>query len=243
GKDGLQSKSYLWKGQHGSIREIIQKASLLLPNSLAEYQKLEARYGIIKKYAVVHNGIDQTLFSFLPGIKKDDKLVISAARIEGLKNQFNLIKALNDTPFTLLLAGQPAPNQRKYFEECKKIASKNIIFCGRLPIAELVDHYRRAKVHVLPSWFETCGLSSLEAAAMGCNIVITDKGSTREYFGDDAFYCDPGDPASIYKAVEAAAQSNTPKQLQQKILHRFTWQQAATDTLNAYKEIISKCKN
>jgi len=38
------------------------------------------------------------------------------------------------------------------------------------------------QVHMLPSWFETTGLSSIEAAVMHCNIVITDKGDTREYF-------------------------------------------------------------
>ena len=195
-KDSLQSKSYLWKGQHKSIREILKKPTLLLPNSEAEYQTLEAMYGVKKNYSVIHNGIDHSLFSFLPEIKKDDKLVLSAARIEGRKNQLNLIKALNDTPYTLLLTGLPAPNQRKYYDECKKIASKNIIFCGRVPVETLIDYYSKAKVHVLPSWHETCGLSSLEAAAMGCNIVITDKGFTREYFGDDAFYCDPGDPES-----------------------------------------------
>jgi len=242
-KDSLQSKSYLWKGQRKSIREILQKASLLLPNSEAEYRTLEEMYGVKKNYSVIHNGIDHSLFSFLPEIKKDDKLVLSAARIEGRKNQLNLIKALNDTPYTLLLTGMPAPNQRRYYDACKKIASPNIIFCGRVPVRTLLEYYSKAKVHVLPSWHETCGLSSLEAAAMGCNIVITDKGFTREYFGDDAFYCDPGNPDSIFQAVERAAHCSSQKQLQQNILKQYTWQQAAANTLDAYKKIISICEN
>ena len=247
-KDSLQSKSYLWKGQEKSIKEILQKASLLLPNSEAEYQKIEGLYGMKKNYSVIPNGIDSSLF-FPPSesdsyrMEKDDKLILSAARIEGRKNQLNLIKALNDTTYTLLLTGLPAPNQKKYYEECKKIASQNIKFCGRVPINILVDYYKKAKVHVLPSWHETCGLSSLEAAAMGCNIVITEKGFTREYFGDDAFYCDPGNPESIFNAVEKAAQSDCRKELQQKVLNRYTWQQAAASTLESYQKIISICKN
>lgn len=243
GKDSLRSKSYLWKGQQKSIKEILEKATLLLPNSEAEYQKIEETYKIKKNYAVVYNGIDQQLFSARNGIKKNSRLILSAARIEGRKNQLNLIKAINDTAYTLLLTGLPAPNQKRYYDECKKAASQNIIFCGRVPVDTLIGYYSKAKVHVLPSWHETCGLSTLEAAAMGCNIVITDKGFTREYFGDDAFYCDPGNPDSIFKAVEAAAQSESPKQLQQKILHQYTWQRAATETLNAYKKIISICEN
>ena len=242
-KDSLQSTSYLWKGQNKSIKEILHKASCLLPNSEAEYQKIEELYGVKKKYSVVHNGIDHSLFSDFPGIKRDDKLILSAARIEGRKNQLNLIKALNHSDYTLLLTGLPAPNQQKYYDECKKIAAKNIIFCGRVPVNVLLDYYRKAKVHVLPSWHETCGLSSLEAAAMGCNIVITEKGFTREYFGDDAFYCDPGDPESIFNAVENAAQSDCNKELQQKILDHYTWQQAAASTLIAYQNSLSICKN
>ncbi|MBK7308934.1 MAG: glycosyltransferase [Chitinophagaceae bacterium] len=57
-----------------------------------------------------------------------------------------------------------------------KEAAGNIVFAGRLTQTALANYYARARVHVLPSWFETCGLSSLEAAAMGCNIVITARG-------------------------------------------------------------------
>jgi glycosyltransferase involved in cell wall biosynthesis len=242
-KDMLQSKSYLWKGHGKSIREILYKASWLLPNSEAEYRQLEATFGIKKNYTVVPNGVDQQRYTPSLAQKKDDNLVLSAARIEGLKNQLNLIKALNDTRFTLLLAGLPAPNQRKYYDECRSIASKNIIFCGWVPAEKLVEYYKKAKVHVLPSWHESCGLSSLEAAAMGCNIVITDKGFTREYFGDDGFYCDPESPASIYNAVDTAATTDTRCGLQQKILENYTWHQAALHTLQAYQNILSACKN
>jgi glycosyltransferase involved in cell wall biosynthesis len=242
-KDSLRSKSYLWKGQQRSIREILLRASLLLPNSLSEYEMIRAAYQVNKEYAVVYNGIDPMLFGTRPSFEKDVKLVISAARIEGRKNQLNLIKALNDSPYRLLLTGLPAPNQKKYYEECRRNASSNIVFCGRVPVQTLLDYYAKAKVHVLPSWHETCGLSTLEAAAMGCNIVISDKGFTREYYGEDAFYCDPADPVSIRRAIDAAAGADAPLQLQQKIFRDYTWSKAAADTLQAYKKMLSICEN
>ncbi|HSU27764.1 MAG TPA: hypothetical protein VLJ68_05240, partial [Chitinophagaceae bacterium] len=79
-----------------------------------------------------------------------------------------------------------------------------------------------------------------EAAASFCNIVITDKGYTRDYFGEDAFYCDPGDPGSIYKAVENAAQSPLPEKLSEKIITRYTWEEAASVTLHAYKKVLNQ---
>jgi glycosyltransferase involved in cell wall biosynthesis len=167
GKDALQSKSYIWTGQNKSIRAILKNVAWILPNSEKEYQRLKELYAIEKAYAVVPNGIDPLLFHPDEKMKKNNKLVVCAARIEGLKNQLNLIRALNDTDYTLLLIGSPAPNQRKYYEQCRKTAAKNILFHEQVSQTVLVEYYKAAKVHALPSWFETCGLSSLEAAAMG----------------------------------------------------------------------------
>jgi glycosyltransferase involved in cell wall biosynthesis len=239
GNNSLQSKGYIWKGQKRSIKEILEKAAIILPNSEAEYKKLEELYEIKKNYTVVPNGIDPSLFQPQEKSVKDNKLVLCAARIEGVKNQLNLIKALNDTAYTLMLVGSPAPNQKSYYDECKRIAAKNIVFHSHVSQEVLAGYYRTAKVHALPSWFETCGLSSLEAAAMGCNVMITEKGFAKEYFGDDAFYCDPGDPESIFNGIEKASQTVCREKLQQKVLHNYTWQRAAAITLEAYKKIIS----
>ncbi len=239
GKDSLKSKSYIWKGQRKSIREILQKASILLPNSETEYRKLAELYGTATAYVVVPNGIDTALFSPDANTKKDEKFILCAARIEGIKNQLNLIKALNNSSYTLMLAGSPAPNQKGYFNACKKIAAKNIHFREYLPQETLLNYYKEAKVHALPSWFETCGLSSLEAAAMGCNIAITEKGYTREYFRNDAFYCDPGSPESIFNAIESASKHTGHAELQERILHDYTWQKAAAITAESYKKAIS----
>ena len=69
---------------------------------------------------------------------------------------------------------------------------------------ELRQLYRAASVHACVSWYETPGLVSLEAALSGCKLVVTPGGSTREYFGEDAFYCRPDDAASIRAAVVQA---------------------------------------
>ncbi len=238
GKDSLRSKKFLFNGQLRSIKEIILKASWLLPNSEAEYTALMKEYKINKPYTVVPNGIDPLLFQPGQTVARSEKLVICAARIEGIKNQLNLVKALNNTEFTLLLIGSPATNQKDYYKQCREIASENIQFVDHIPQEELPDYYKKAKVHVLPSWFESCGLSSLEAAAMGCNIVITDKGYTRDHFGDHAFYCDPESPASILDAVRKASRSEWEPGLQEKIFRDFTWQRAAAVTFNVYKNVL-----
>ncbi|MBE9666357.1 glycosyltransferase family 4 protein [Mucilaginibacter boryungensis] len=237
GKDYLASKEFIWKGQRRCIKELIKGAAILLPNSPSEYERLVEQYGLTAKYRVIPNGVEQATFNS-PDTDKYPDMVLCVARIEGNKNQLNLIKALNNTRFKVVVVGKPAPNQLDYYAQCRKIAAANIEFIDYLPLKQLVEHYRWAKVHALPSWFETTGLSTLEAAAMGCNIVITNKGDTQYYFEDYAFYCDPSSPESIYKAVDEASQAAYNKELYYRILENFTWQKTAEETLKAYQAVI-----
>lgn len=235
GRDHLSGKSYIWKGQRRSIIDILNRAVMILPNSESEYQRVLQSYAQKVKYMVVPNGADPSLFQYDPSVKKDPQLVLCVARIEGLKNQLTLIKALNGTEFNLVIIGAHAPNQAAYYHKCREIAAENISFIGHIPQAELVEYYRRAKVHILPSWFETTGLSSIEAALMGCSIVITNKGDAKEYFSGNAIYCDPGEPGSILAAVETAASAGLNQALRQKILGNYTWKYAAQQTKKAYQ--------
>ena len=81
-------------------------------------------------------------------------------------------------------------------------------------------------------------MSSLEAGVMGANLVITDKGDTRDYFGDLAHYCFPDSLPSIRDAVLAAHHEPRKSALRERILERFTWRKAAEATLAAYQAVI-----
>ena len=238
GKDQLVSVSYLWKGQRRSIKEILTKTKAVLVQAEKEYTDLVRWYQVAPPFAIIHNGVDTKLFQSSKPVNREEDTVLCVARIEGIKNQYNLIRALNDTAYRLLLIGDAAPNQKEYYRQCKKIAAANISFLDYLPQEQLVDYYAAAKVHVLPSWFEVCGLSSLEAAAMGCRVVITDNGYAGSYFNGDAFYCNPSQPATILTAVKKAMTAHSNGELQKKIVHKYTWQNAAEKTLSVYKKYI-----
>lgn len=230
---------YLWWGHRKSIQYVILHAMALLPNSKNEYRRLVARYGVQHKYYVIPNAINRDLFN-APGRDqdRDQRLIICVGRIEGIKNQLNLIRAVNGTEFKLKIIGSGTPNQQGYLKLCQQEAGANVEFVNFLPQQDLIQIYRRAKVHVLASWFETTGLSSLEAGVMGCNLVITDKGDTVEYFGDDVWYCDPENPASILSAIRSAAEAPAKQQLIDKINTLYTWKNAARKTLDAYNDVL-----
>lgn len=238
----IVSPQYWWLGHKKSIKRLYKNANMILPNSHSEYFRLSEFVGLAQKYKVIYNGIDhiEHMVSDTAELPKDKKLVLCVARIEGNKNQYRLIKALNNTEFHLKIIGKPAPNHRRYYEKCKKIAASNVEFCGFIPLEGLIKNYRIAKVHILPSYSETCGLSSLEAAYHQCSLVITKGGDTEEYFQKEAFYCNPNEEKSILEAVRKASKSHFSENLYNKTKNIYTWKNAAKESLAAYRSILGQ---
>jgi hypothetical protein len=85
-------------------------------------------------------------------------------------------------------------------------------------------------------------LSSLEAAYMGCNIVVTKKGDTEEYFEGLVEYCIPDDISSIRAAVMDAYNRPFQPILQNLISSKYRWEDAAHQTFSAYQFVLDKSK-
>jgi glycosyltransferase involved in cell wall biosynthesis len=241
GQEKLTDYKYILYGQRKSVKKVIMGAKLLLPNSISEYKRLQNNYSIKQKYIVIPNAIDIDIFNKeIESDKYDDftDTVICVGQITPVKNQLNIIRGLNHSKYKVYIIGNPSSNANAYYNKCKNIAADNIFFIPFLDQRVLANIYKKAKVHVLASWFETTGLVSLEAAFSGCNIVITDRGDQKEYFKNDAYYCEPNDPKSILSAVNKAFEDNKNSSLKERIYSNFTWKITANKTFEAYKEIF-----
>lgn len=235
----IVSSEYLLWGHSKSVRWVAKNAACLLPNSQSEYNRFTKKYGVTNNVVVVPNGINTSVVNkHYPADERYKNAILCMGRIESRKNQLNLIRALNNTQYQLYIHGKPSPNNIAYYEQCKSEAAPNVHILDWLQDDELYTAYSNAKVHVLPSYFETTGLSSLEAAVMGCNIVVTDRGDTKDYFGDNAWYCDPDSVASIKEEIEKAYAAPYDPAFKEHILRYFTWDEAAVQTLKAYNQIL-----
>ncbi|MDI6711560.1 MAG: glycosyltransferase [Bacillota bacterium] len=240
------TKMALRHGYGALCNRILSLCDALLPNSHSEMGRIERELGVSgKPFSVVPNAADCNLFdpTRIQSSGKWEHLrdcVLCVARIEGRKNQLKLVEAIRNAPYKLVLVGEPAPNHRRYAEAVRRSAPPNVVFLGKVPHEELPELYKLAKVHVLASWMETTGLSSLEAGLMGCNLVITEKGDTREYFGNYAYYCDPASVESIRKAIDRAWHEPVNPDLREHILRNFTWERAAEVTLAAYQRVLGR---
>lgn len=236
----------LARGYRTLQEKLLTMVDCLLPNSQSELDRITTDFGLKDfPHVLVPNGVDSNLFDenkvkINKQLEKFRDCVLCVARIEGRKNQLNVVRAVKNLPYNLVLVGKVAPNHKGYFAHIKKEADKKVYILGKVSSDLLAQLYSLAKVHVLASWFETTGLSSLEAGIMNCNLVITDKGDTKEYFKDYAYYCEPDSVESISQAIIKACESPVNPKLKKHILNNFTWEKTAEITLEAYKATIAK---
>lgn len=230
----LDSRRYFaWMTQEELRRELVLNADIVLPGGIAEVVCLERDFGQILNYRIVICG---TSF-FCAKVCPVPGLVLCVARISPRKNQLALAKVCRELSLPLILAGPI--NNAKYMQEIER-ANPDVYLTGTKTDKELVSLYRLANVHVLPSWFETPGLSNLEAAACSCPIVTTKVGTAQEYFSNLAIYCQPGEFDNLKSALTEALARPRNTILQRKVKAEYTWTRAAEQTLAAYNEILGR---
>lgn len=240
----------LWKIGYTKMQKyVVENVDYFLPNSEMEMNEFCKSFGVKKEnYKVIPNAIDAEIAKIQDSaeipeeFEKYRNAIICVGRIEPRKNQLALVKALDQSGYKLVLVGAISDNQKGYFAEIKEIIDRNkeFYYIPRIDNSKLYQLYKVCKVSTLPSWLDTPGLVSLEAGVMGCNLAISSKGSTTEYFSDFAEYCLPDDLAGIRSAIDKAYSKPKNEKLKDYIYNNFTWRIAGEKTLEAYKEILQK---
>jgi glycosyltransferase involved in cell wall biosynthesis len=240
----------LWKIGYTKMQKyVVDNVDYFLPNSEMEMDEFCKSFGVEKdRYKVIPNAIDadiarkQDEVEIPKEFEKYRNAIICVGRIEPRKNQLSLVKALDKSNYKLILVGAVSDNQKSYFNEIKEIMDRNpnFYYISKIENSKLYQLYKVCKVSTLPSWLDTPGLVSLEAAAMGCNLAISSKGSTTEYFINMAEYCLPDDINGIRSAIDRAYAKPQNDKLKNRIFENYTWKIAGQKTLEAYKTILDE---
>ena len=159
-----------WPLNREHLRKLLKEADGLLPNSWLELQALRNDLqwdGDL--FEIAHYGVDPSVFLnadpqlFRQHTGINEPFVMQAGRIEPGKNQAMLCWALRHTNMPIVLIGG-SKHWPSYAELCRKISGSQLTIIDHVPQNLLASAYAGAAVHCLPSWMETCGLVSLEAA-------------------------------------------------------------------------------
>ncbi|MCC6444442.1 MAG: glycosyltransferase [Armatimonadetes bacterium] len=229
-------------GRRKIQEEALSSAGVWLPNAEAERAQIEKDFAVSRPAVIVPNAADPLFADARPdafiretGLKD---FILCAARIEPRKNQVSLLQAATGMGRPVVLMGRV--QLESYGQACRAVSGVETIHIPEAPPEKVASAMAAAAVHALPSWYETPGLASLEAALSGSPVVTTDRGTAREYFGNMAFYCDPARVETIRSALLDALASPPGPALQEHIARRFTWEAAAKATLEGYRLLLAK---
>jgi glycosyltransferase involved in cell wall biosynthesis len=115
---------------------------------------------------------------------------------------------------------------------------------GHVPWLELSRLYREATVFAMPSYYETFGISCLEAMAFGLPVVATTAGGLPEVVEDGVtgILVSPGDPAALAEAILALL--NDPARARrmgcagrERVLAHFTADRVARRMIEVYESV------
>ncbi|MFH1648180.1 MAG: glycosyltransferase [Patescibacteria group bacterium] len=237
------------KGFKNTQREVLEMSEVCLVQTVKEAEDLKRTFDVDIKWKKVMNGVSR-VFKEGKNFKNNfgfEDYILCVGRIEPRKNQLNIIKAVEKLreeegkDIKLVFIG--SIGGLKHFEYnllFKNLVKENdwVTHIEKVAYEDMVSYYKYAKVGVSASWFETTGLTSLEALYCGTNAVAAGM-RAREYLGSYASYCEPDNIDSIKEAIKKEYYAKRPE-LSEKVKEEYTWENAAKQTLEVYEEVLDK---
>lgn len=143
--------------------------------------------------------------------EKKDQIVLYTGRIEYRKGSLVLLDAVPrvlevcpNTRFVLAGARHNSIDPSTLEKALQRTHAVDRISClGHRPWHELIELYRTADVFVMPSYYETFGISVIEAMAFGLPVVATNAGGLPEVVEDGVtgLLVAPGDSEALAEAL------------------------------------------
>ncbi len=229
-----------------TIWNMFELADHVVVNSNMEGDTLSGVFGMPReKFHTIYNGAEtEFLVPADPNVFKkrfnlERPFVLNVANIETRKNQLEFIKALRKTQpeMDFVIAGDI--RDQEYAEKCRLAGGDNVKFVGSLPYASeiLRSALSGCMFFAMPSLLETPSIAAIEAAASGTRVLLTQEGSTREYFGDSVTYVDPFSATSMCTGIETTLVAGTDHSTW-AARHNYLWPSIMPQLSHFYDQIL-----
>jgi glycosyltransferase involved in cell wall biosynthesis len=153
--------------------------------------------------------------------------VLCVGNLTPSKNLAPVTRALAEAGIPVVVVGTNP--SRRVFAAQSPLAAPGIHLAGRLSDAELALLLRNARALVFPSLYEGFGLPLVEAQALDCPVIASDRASIPEVAGEGAIYFDPTRPQDAVARVrelDAGARKRLVASGRANIA-RFSWDRTA----------------
>lgn len=226
----------------------------IITSSEAGIREIEKAFRVRRESIhLVHTGVDLEVFSPNPDVEKVPGRVLFVGNAQDPRKGIRVVlEALRLLPegVKLVIVDEGEPHKPYAPALVRQMGlGGRVVFTGRLTQEELVDHYRRASVLVLPSAFEGFGLPVVEALGCGTPVVVTDGGSLPEVVGEGegGFIVPRGDSRALADAIEritrdpslARDMGNKGRKRMERL---FSWDRTASHTEEVYEIAAERCR-
>ena len=170
---------------------VMTATNLVTASSVFETMLIADTYKIDEnKIKKITPGVDRKIFIPDLSVEKEN-IILSIGRIQEQKGQLQTIEFLNNfkkiqNDFKCYFIGGPSGKHgNEYLHELKQTIKdfnldKHVEFLGDLPQTEIIELFKKAKLLIHTSKFETFGLVAIEANTMGVPVLTTNNGSLME---------------------------------------------------------------
>ena len=171
---------------------VMTSTNLVTASSVFETMLIADTYKIDEnKIKKITPGVDRKIFIPDLSVEKEN-IILSIGRIQEQKGQLQTIEFLNNfkkiqNDFKCYFVGGPSGKHgNEYLHELKQTIKdfnldKHVEFLGDLPQTEIIELFKKAKLLIHTSKFETFGLVAIEANTMGVPVLTTNNGSLMEF--------------------------------------------------------------
>lgn len=192
-----------------------------------------------KKVKVVYLGYNQKKIKLKKNNQNYFLSVLSCVKYHNIINLLSAYKDLKDKydiKFYLVLQVL----DKNYYLKIKNFITQNklnnkVKILTNLPSARLPALYKNSKFYIFTSYCEVFGLTTLEAMAYGCPVLVSNKSALREINGNAAEYFDPDNILQIKKKITGMIENKKfwkkNKTSSYKHLKKFSWEKSAIKTL------------
>lgn len=146
------------------------------------------------RYVYIPNGIDlNKMQAFQPNEKKTKKILVMGRlqKFKGVQDVLQALSKIDLKEWTVDILGDGP-----YKSELEKLASdlglgEKVTFRGWIDNGspEQLQFLRKSSIYISASRFENCPMSVIEAAAMGCHVLLSDiPGHTQLIEGNNHFF-------------------------------------------------------
>ena len=170
---------------------VMTSTNLVTASSVFETMLIADTYKIDEnKIKKITPGVDRKIFIPDLSVEKEN-IILSIGRIQEQKGQLQTIEFLNNfkkiqNDFKCYFIGGPSGKHgNEYLHELKQTIKdfnldKHVEFLGDLPQTEIIELFKKAKLLIHTSKFETFGLVAIEANTMGVPVLTANNGSLME---------------------------------------------------------------